>query len=117
MQLLPMASSPDGLISSRYAVIRKTIVGGGGKAGNRRWLGCYIGRTFCGLRECQTVWPRHRQSEGGASQLPFMRHEYLGGVERNRRLFAGDLQRIWHRLFCTIETDHAPNDCPRQRCT
>ena len=30
MQLLPMASSPDGLISARYAVITKT--GGGGVA-------------------------------------------------------------------------------------
>ena len=37
MQLLPMASSPDGLISARYAVITKTPgweVGGGGLVSN-----------------------------------------------------------------------------------
>ena len=34
MQLLPMASSPDGLISARYAVITKTPGGGGGA-----WVG------------------------------------------------------------------------------
>ena len=50
MQLLPMASSPDGLISARYAVITKTpgwevlttTSWGGGGANNREVLsrGC-----------------------------------------------------------------------------
>ena len=33
MQLLPMASSPDGPISARYAVIKKTPEGGRGGGG------------------------------------------------------------------------------------
>ena len=39
MQLLPMASSPDGLISARYAVITKTPGGGGVAMENAAPLG------------------------------------------------------------------------------
>ena len=39
MQLLPMASSPDGLISARYAVITKTPGWEGGLALPGAWMG------------------------------------------------------------------------------
>ena len=44
MQFLPMASSPDGLISARYAVIAKTpgwevlTTTGGGGGGYSKWM-------------------------------------------------------------------------------
>ena len=40
MQLLPMASSPDGLISARDAVITKTPRPGGGRGNTRCRLHC-----------------------------------------------------------------------------
>ena len=46
MQLLPMASSPDGLISARYAVITKTPGWEGGGAFGARKI--WNGKLWCG---------------------------------------------------------------------
>ena len=93
MQLLPMASSPDGLISARYAVITKTpgwgVLTTTSNVNITQGQGCYLtnvgaggGRGTFGEPGEVFLEPQIKPIKNKSTQPPPKRRTKRGGVDR-----------------------------------